>query len=63
MAVSNELSGEIAAAILANTNRSSRELEALKEVIFRVYSILRQMDEQAHADRLRAMLRKEQRGE
>jgi uncharacterized protein (DUF2267 family) len=59
MAVSNELSSEIAAALLANPNRSSRELEALREIIFRVHSILRQMDEQARADRIRAVSRKE----
>jgi hypothetical protein len=61
MAVSNELSSEIAAALLANTNRSSRELKDLQEVIFRVHTILRQMDEQARADRVRALLRKEHR--
>jgi hypothetical protein len=63
MAVSNELSSEIAAAVLANTNRSSRELKDLQEVILRVHSILRQMDQQARADRIRALLRKERRTE
>jgi hypothetical protein len=59
MAVSNELSSEIAAALLANPNRSSRELEVLREIIFRVHSILAQMDEHARAERVRAVTRKE----
>jgi hypothetical protein len=59
MAVSNELSSEIAAALLVNPNRSARELEALMEMIFRVHSILKQMDEKARAKRMRSLTPKE----
>jgi hypothetical protein len=40
MSISNELSCEIAVAILAVKNKSSRELGDLKEIVVRVHSIL-----------------------
>jgi hypothetical protein len=40
MSISNELSSEIAVAILAVKNKSSRELGDLKEIVVRVHSIL-----------------------
>jgi hypothetical protein len=40
MSISNEPSSEIAVAILAVKNKSSRELGDLKEIVVRVHSIL-----------------------
>ena len=45
-ALANELSGDIASAILAATNRSSRPLSELKEIVLKVHSALQQMAEQ-----------------
>jgi hypothetical protein len=45
MALSNELSSEIAAALLSPPNRSPRELKDLQEVVFRIHSVLSQMNE------------------
>ena len=42
MAISNELSSEIAAAILQE-NKSPKELERLKRVVLEVHSTLQQM--------------------
>jgi hypothetical protein len=55
MAISHELSGEIATALLAAKGQSPRELEDLKEIILVVHSTLQQMSDDAqlaHADRL-----------
>lgn len=50
MAISNELSSEIAAAILVE-KKSPQELHRLKEVILRVHSTLQKMSEEARAKR------------
>ncbi|MCA1579029.1 MAG: hypothetical protein LC794_16895 [Acidobacteria bacterium] len=50
MAISNELSSEIAAAILAE-NKTPQELFELKDVILRVHSTLQKMSEEARATR------------
>jgi hypothetical protein len=50
MAISNELSSEIAAAILANKN-SPQELRRLKDVVLEVHSALQQMSAEARARR------------
>lgn len=40
MAISHELSSEIAAALLATKQRSNRELAYLKEIVFKIHSAL-----------------------
>jgi len=52
MAISNELSSDIAIAILEK-NRSPQELKQLKEIILQVHSELQKMSETMHADRLK----------
>ena len=54
MAISNELSSEIAAAILANKN-SPQDLVKLKDVLLEIHSTLQKMSEEAHPSRLRAV--------
>ena len=49
MAISNELSSEIAAAILAE-KKTPQELDHLKEIILRVHSTLQKMSREARAD-------------
>ncbi len=51
MALSNELSSEIAAALLSSSNRSPSELKDLQEVVFRIHSMLQQLDDQGHSSR------------
>ena len=53
MAISNELSSEIAAAIL-NDKKSPQELEELKEVVLRVHSALQEMSRDARIKRFEA---------
>lgn len=50
MAISNELSSEIAAAILVE-KKSPTELNQLKDVILRVHSTLQKMSEEERAAR------------
>ena len=52
MAISNELSSEIAAAILANQN-SPQDLLKLKEVLLEIHSTLQKMSEDEHPSRMR----------
>jgi hypothetical protein len=54
MAISHELSTEIAAALLATKDRSPRELEDLKETLLTVYSTLQQLSEDARAARFKS---------
>jgi len=61
MALSNELSSEIAAALLSTTDKSPRELKDLQEVVFKIHSTLTKMDHQAQASRLRSIARSESR--
>jgi predicted transcriptional regulator len=49
MAISNELSSEIAAAILAE-KKTPQELHQLKDIILRVHSTLQKMSRDARAD-------------
>ena len=49
MAISNELSSEIAAAILTE-EKTPQELRRLKEILLRVHSTLQNMSNDAHAD-------------
>jgi len=56
MAISNELSSEIAAAILAE-KKTPQELNQLKEVILRVHTALQQMSKEARAQRFKTHAR------
>lgn len=56
MAISNELSSEIAAAILAE-KKTPQELNQLKEVILRVHSALQKMSEDARTTRFKIRAR------
>lgn len=49
MAISNELSSEIAAAILVE-KKTPQELHQLKDMILRVHSMLQKMSNDARAD-------------
>ena len=53
MAISNELSSEIAAAILVEKKKSPQELSQLKEMLLKVHSALQQMSEEARETRLK----------
>jgi hypothetical protein len=50
MAISSELSSEIAAALLAAKNKSPRELDDLKEIVLRIHSALQQMTNQSRVN-------------
>jgi predicted transcriptional regulator len=52
MAISNELSSDIAAALLAE-NKSPQELRQLKDVIMKVHSALQKMSADERANRLK----------
>jgi hypothetical protein len=52
MAISHELSSEIAAALLAAKERSPRELNDLKEVVFEIHSTLEQLTREARKARV-----------
>jgi hypothetical protein len=54
VAISHELSSEIAAALLAAKNRSPRELEDLKEVLLSIHSTLQRLTEDARTARLKS---------
>ena len=51
MTISNELSSEIAAALLTINDRSSDELSNLKDIVINVHSTLQQMDLETREDR------------
>jgi len=51
MAISNELSSDVAVAILAK-QKSPQELQQLKDVILQVHSALQKMSEETRSDRL-----------
>jgi len=57
MAISNELSSDVAAAILAN-KKSPQELKQLKDIILQVHSELQKLSEEARTDRSKAKLKK-----
>ena len=52
MAISNELSSEIAAAILSGT-KSPQELNQLKDMVLRVHSALQEMSQEVRSTRLK----------
>ena len=52
MAISNELSSDVAAALLAK-NKSPEELQQLKTIILQVHSELQKMSEETRSDRLK----------
>ena len=56
MAISNELSSDVAAAILANKH-SPQELKQLKDIILQVHSALQKMSEEVRADRTKTRLK------
>jgi hypothetical protein len=45
MTISNELSSEIATALLTSKDRSPRELEDLKEILLTIHSTLQKLTE------------------
>ena len=47
MAISNELSSEVATALLAAKDKSPQELTDLKSLVLQIHSTLRQMDLEA----------------
>ena len=51
MAISNELSSEIATALLTAGNRSSEELTDLKNILLEVHTTLQDMTERARVER------------
>ena len=51
MAISNELSSDIAAAILATKDKHTGELNDLKEMILKVHSTLQQLSAKPRSDR------------
>jgi hypothetical protein len=54
MAISHELSSEIAAALLAAKDRSPREREDLKEVLLIIHSTLQRLTETARMERFKS---------
>lgn len=56
MAISNELSSEIAAAILAQ-NKTPGDPNQLKDIILRVHSALQEMSEEVRARRFKMPVR------
>lgn len=57
MAISNELSSEIAAAILVE-KKTPQELDELKDVILRVHTTLQQMSEEARETRTQTIFQR-----
>ena len=54
MPISHELSGEIATALFAAKERSPRELNDLKEMVFAIHATLEKLGHDARADRAKA---------
>jgi hypothetical protein len=54
MAISHELSGEIATALFAAKERSPRELNDLKEMVFAIHATLERLGHDARADRAKS---------
>jgi hypothetical protein len=51
MTISNELSSEIATAILAGEDKPQHELKELMEIVIKVHSVLQEMKAEARAAR------------
>jgi hypothetical protein len=52
MAISHELSSEIAAALFTAKERSPRELNDLKEIVFKIHSTLQQLTDKDRVARV-----------
>ena len=52
MAISNELSSDVAVALLAQ-DKSPQELKQLKDIILQVHSALQEMSAETRADRMK----------
>lgn len=55
MGISNELSTEIATAILSSNKRSPRELNDLKEIVLNIHSTLQKMTDEERAERHKSL--------
>jgi len=53
MAISHEVSGEIATALLAAKDRSPRELEDLKQVLLLIHSTLQRLTDETRRRQLK----------
>lgn len=51
MAISHELSTEIATALFAAKERSPRELNDLKDIVFKIHSTLQRLSDDTRMDR------------
>ena len=58
MAISNELSSEIASALIETKERSAEELNDLKNILLEVHSTLQSLTESAQRERAKARLMK-----
>ena len=54
MAIAHELSSDIATALYAAKKRSPRELNDLKDLLFKIHSTLQQLTDDARLDRYRS---------
>jgi hypothetical protein len=54
MAISHELSGEIATALFAAKERSPRELKDLKEMVFAIHATLERLGRDPRTDRIKS---------
>jgi hypothetical protein len=61
MAISNELSSDVAIAILAN-KKSPQELKQLKDIILQVHSVLQKMSEETRVYRFKKRLKERTKG-
>ena len=57
MAISNELSSDVAVALLAN-KKSPQELRQLKDIMLQVHAVLQKMSEETRAYRFKRRLKK-----
>ena len=60
MAISHELSGEIATALFAAKDRSPRELNDLKEMVFAIHKTLEQLGDEAPTDQTASHIQREE---
>jgi hypothetical protein len=56
MAISHELSSEIAAALLATKDKTPRELEELRKVLLIINSTLQRLTDDARVERIKSHL-------
>ena len=61
MSLSNEISGEVATAILVGKDKSPQELTRLKEIVFSVQATLQQLERIDRTGRLQKVVRKSSR--